>query len=167
MNNNINFTGIRNISYLMEKSSSGCTNHYLSAELTGKDWHKFRKAVSRSGFDLSDYQHPFQRNFINVSTASVGDCDAVLINNVLVEEIDESIPLFQFAARLTRRIAKKKYKDFVIKPDYIKSDLFSRSTLLGEQLEDGTLCHVPQNVIYGAKNINRNIQKIMERYLRI
>lgn len=168
MDNKITFTGIKNISYCFDNRKFRRIGDFLSAELTGKDFHKFKKAVARSGFDFDIYEHPYQKNFINISTVDLdeGNIRVLFINDVPVEEIDESIPLFQFAARLTRRIAKKKAENFLLEKDYSNSCLFDKVTLLGETLKDPDRYHIPQMVKDGAKNINRFVQNIMMDYFR-
>lgn len=165
--NNISFTGIRNASYFAGRTINSAFDRYLSSELTGKDLHKFRKAVKQAAFDKKDYLNPLQDNYINVSIASADGTDVLLINEVPVELVDESLPLFRYAARLTRRIAKKPQKDFIIQRDYIKSNLFQRSTLCGSMLSNPENCHLPENIKRGAKSINDAIQRIMEKYLGI
>ncbi|MBO6257694.1 hypothetical protein J6N69_06625 [bacterium] len=95
---NIHFTGFRNPHYYGKQGQK-----FLYAELTGQDLHKFRRAVRRAAFDKGTYDNKSINN-----ACVLNSHDGVLyINNIPVEEIDESIPLFEFAAKLTRRLAKR------------------------------------------------------------
>ena len=95
---NINFTGFRNPHYYNKQGQK-----YLYAELTGQDLHKFRRSVRRAAFDKGTYDNKLKSNVCILNTK-----DGVLyINNIPVEEIDESLPLFEFAAKITRRLAKR------------------------------------------------------------
>lgn len=164
MDNRINFTGTKNISYCMDKGKKA-TLRYISAELTGQDLHAFKKAVKKSGFDLYVYSHPYADNFINICTAEVDKNKALLINDVPVELIDESLPLFQFAAKLTRRIAAR--KNIVLEKEYQDSFMFNHAPALGQNIENPIKFYDTELVQKGAKRFNNFIQKIMDEYFEV
>ena len=71
--------------------------------MTGQDLHKFRRSVRRAAFDKGTYDNKLGNNICILNSEN----DVLYINNIPVEEIDESIPLFEFAAKVTRRLSKR------------------------------------------------------------
>ncbi len=95
---NIHFTGFKNPHYYRKSG-----HNFLYAELNGQDLHSFRRAVRQAAFDKGTYDSKLQNNVCVLNS----DDGVLYINNIPVEEIDESIPLFSFAAKMTRRLAKR------------------------------------------------------------
>lgn len=95
---NINFTGFRNPHYYKKSG-----HNFLSVELTGQDLHKFRRSVRRAAFDKGTYDNKIKNNICVLNSEN----NVLYINNIPVEEIDESIPLYSFAAQITRRLSKR------------------------------------------------------------
>ena len=108
----ISFTGIKNVSHFAESflnyNDVFTEERWLSAELTGRDLHKFQRAMKRSNMDKSNYTNPVRDNFININTYSIPNEDAIAINNNLLEVNDDTLPMFTELARITRKIFNKK-----------------------------------------------------------
>lgn len=168
----ISFTGIKNVSFFTERfrnyNDVFTEERWLSAELTGRDLHKFQRAMKRSNMDKSNYTNPVRDNFININTYSIPNEDAIAINNNLLEVNDETLPMFTELARITRKIFNKKDSKFVCDEKYLDSDCFNKVLFIDKKIDDltSTQFHMPENAKNGAKKINNVIQKIMERYFQ-
>lgn len=170
MNNNISFSGIKNMSYNFDKtidlSDRVTRERWLSVELTGHDLHKFKRALKRSRLDKKDYANPIQKNFLNINTFSLPSEDCIAINNSILEVNDDTLPMYTEIARITRKILKKKKSDFIVDENYLNSKAFNKALLMDVEVDDliATKLHMPESVKKGTKNINVIIQRIMERY---
>lgn len=168
----ISFTGIKNVSFFTERfrnyNDVFTEERWLSAELTGRDLHKFQRAMKRSNMDKSNYTNPVRDNFININTYSIPNEDAIAINNNLLEVNDDTLPMFTELARITRKIFNKKDSKFVCDEKYLDSDCFNKALFIDKEIDDltSTQLHMPENAKNGAKKINNVIQKIMERYFQ-
>ena len=168
----ISFTGIKNVSFFTERfrnyNDVFTEERWLSAELTGRDLHKFQRAMKRSNMDKSNYTNPVRDNFININTYSIPNEDAIAINNNLLEVNDDTLPMFTELARITRKIFNKKNSQFVCDEKYLDSDCFNKAIFMDKEVDDltSTQLHMAANVKDGAKKINNVIQKIMERYFQ-
>lgn len=168
----VTFTGIKNISYCMDRSRDFndvlTKERWLNIELTGHDLHKFRHVLKKSGLSKRDYTHPIQDNFLNINTYSIPNEDAIAINNNLLEVNDETLPMFTELAKVTKKIFNKKDSKFVCDEKYLDSDSFNKGLLMDKSLDDltSTQFHMPEHVREGAKSINGVIQRVMEKYFR-
>ena len=166
----ISFTGIKNVSFFTERfrnyNDVFTEERWLSAELTGRDLHKFQRAMKRSNMDNSNYTNPVRDNFININTYSIPNEDAIAINNNLLEVNDDTLPMFTELARITRKIFNKKNSQFVCDEKYLDSDCFNKAIFMDKEIDDltSTELHMAANVKEGAKKINNVIQRVMERY---
>ena len=74
----ISFTGIKNVSHFAESflnyNDVFTEERWLSAELTGRDLHKFQRAMKRSNMDKRNYTNPVRDNFININKEIVDPC---------------------------------------------------------------------------------------------
>lgn len=170
MNNNISFSGIKNMSYNFDRtidlSDRVIRERWLSVELTGHDLHKFRRAFKRSKLDKKDYTNPIQKNFLNINTFSIPDENCIAINNNILEVNDDTLPMFTEIARITRKIMKKDERDFIVDKSYLNSKAFNKALLMDMEVDDliANKFHMPESVKKGTKSINAVIQRIMERY---
>lgn len=166
----ISFTGMKNISHYVERfrnyNDSINEERWLSVELTGRDLHRFQRAMKRSNLDKKYYTNPIKDNFLNINTYSVSNEDAIAINNNLLEVNDETLPMFTELARITRKVFNKKDSKFVCDDKYLNSDCFNKALFMDKEVDDLTSLqfHQYNNVKKGAKSINNVIQRIMERY---
>lgn len=166
----IAFTGIKNMSYCLDKARDlndvATKERWLSAEFTGHDLHRLRRAFKRSNLDKTNYTNPIQENFLNINTYSTPSEDAIAINNNLLEASDETLPMFTELARITRKIAAKKDTKFVCGDKYLDSKAFNSALLMDKEFDDltSTQFHMPDYVKNGAAEINKLIQRVMEKY---
>lgn len=166
----ISFTGIKNVSHFAESflnyNDIPTEERWLSVELTGRDLHKFKRAMKRSNLPKNCYTNPVRDNFLNINTYSIPDEDAIAINNNLLEVNDDTLPMFTELARITRKIFNKKDSKFVCDEKYLESDCFNKALFMDKTIDDltSTELHMPNNVKDGARNINNFIQRVMERY---
>lgn len=166
----IAFTSIKNMSYCLDKARDlndvVTKERWLNVELSGRDLHKFKKAFKQSNLDKSSYKNPVQNNFLNINTYSIPSEDAIAINNNLLEASDETLPMFTELARLTRKITKKESSKFVCDENYINSKAFNTGLLMDKEFDDltSTQFHMPDYVKNGAAEINKVIQRVMEKY---
>ena len=112
------------------------------------------------------YTNPVQDNFLNINTYSIPSEDAIAINNNLLEVTDETLPMFTELARLTRKIIKKEKSEFICDEKYENSKAFNTALLMDKEFDDltSTQFHMPEKVKKGAAEINKVIQRIMEKY---
>lgn len=108
----INFTGIRNASYIIEKTSKGSfpiKDRILNVQLTN----------DANGYELSDFINltkptgklfinPFHKDFINIDHFSINqnDMPTLYLNGEPLVTSDEHLPLFSFIAKLTKKLRK-------------------------------------------------------------
>lgn len=166
----ISFTGVKNMSYCLDKARDLndviTKERWLNVELSGRDLHKFRKAFKKSNLAKRWYTNPVQDNFLNINTYSIPSEDAIAINNNLLEVTDETLPMFTELARLTRKIIKKEKSEFICDETYMNSKAFNTALLMDKEFDDltSTQFHMPEKVKKGAAEINKVIQRIMEKY---
>lgn len=166
----ISFTGVKNMSYCLDKARDLndviTKERWLNVELSGRDLHKFRKAFKKSNLAKRWYTNPVQDNFLNINTYSIPSEDAIAINNNLLEVTDETLPMFTELARLTRKIIKKEKSEFICDEKYMNSRAFNTALLMDKEFDDltSTQFHMPEKVKKGAAEINKVIQRIMEKY---
>ena len=83
----ISFTGIKNVSFFTERfrnyNDVFTEESWFNAELTGKDLHRFQRAIKRSNLHKKDYTNPLKDNFLNINTYSLPNEAAIAINNNL------------------------------------------------------------------------------------
>ena len=167
INNRINFTGLKNMSYGKEIANA-TKERWLNVELSGYDLHKFKRALKRSNLDKKLYTNPIKSGFLNINTYSIPNDDAIAINNNLLEVDDTTLPMFTELARITGKIIRTKESKFTFDQYYFNSDICRTALLMdpGNPMNNETLVrtHVNKRVKAGAKSINTIIQRIMKRY---
>lgn len=74
--------------------------------------------------------------------------------------------MFTELARITRKIAAKKDTKFVCDDKYLDSKAFNSALLMDKEFDDltSTQFHMPDYVKNGAAEINKLIQRVMEKY---
>ncbi len=127
--NSISFTGLKNIggSSLIVENDKGrkLVHKYLLVNLTddrfGKDYTEFREAVKRCNGTAGACIFPLDKNFLHIATVrpEVGNQPPQLfVNHDLIPTQDETMSLFSYIAKLTKRIANMDEKDFVVNQDF-------------------------------------------------
>ncbi len=141
----INFTGIKNASMLHARVPlGGVSLKVVAAELTddysGHDLSSFQDAVKKS--NNGKFKNDVNRNFVNFSILSA-DSDNIniensrmLLNGELLVPKDENLKILTFLANMTKKIAEKPPKDFVLNRDYFQGDDFNKIALTGVFLPD-------------------------------
>lgn len=175
----INFTGIRNASYIIEKTSKGSfpiKDRILNVQLTN----------DAKGYELSDFinltkptgKHfinPFHKDFINIDHFSINknDMPTLYLNGEPLVTTDEHLPLFSFIAKLTKKIAKMPEEEFINDLGYLKSAYADKALLMSRKIseeldEPFPHClerfHQPDKIKKGAAKINNLIQEMMAEY---
>ena len=112
INNNISFSGIKNIGYvpIREHSRSKCLSMVLKDDFNGKDLTEFRDAVNRfiasqpqeedcfvySGFD---FVHPFSADVVNIECffdLESKEFKTLFINGCQLDLKDVNLPFYSF-----------------------------------------------------------------------
>ena len=175
----INFTGIRNASYIIEKTSKGSfplKDRILNVQLTNDS----------SGHDLSDFVNltkptgkhfinPFHKTFVNIDHFSLNrdEMPTLYLNGEPLVMGDEHLPLFSFIAKLTKKIAKMPEENFVNDLGYLRSSYADKALLMSRNIseelgEPFPEClerfHQPDKIKKGAAKINKLIQEMMAEY---
>ena len=186
--NNINFTGIKNIgSYnnslpVVPEPIRKC---HLLVQLTddadGNDLTEYRQVMKRVEPYLGNMNFIPQDDFVHLMTAVVQDGEDIpelALNWNVLPTKTETMPLFTYAAKLSRKIANLTNKEFVYDDKFIKSENAEVYPVPAVSLSD-IACYLKlpaqiiKNVVYSpkkgrevAKEINDNISEQMFDYLK-
>lgn len=200
-NMQVSFSGLKNIGYKMnvyqyapddknnvEAPDCMHKDDFLNVQLiddfNGKDRSEFNDAIKKSGASAAKYSNnKINKDFLNIALTVDEDLDdigikkteyTVYLNDNELKLKDKSLPIFDYIAKLTRRIAAMNDNKFVVNNDYLESDDAATGIELGEDLRETVktsqygdaieFIHSPQNVKTGSKIINDNIQKMMTKY---
>lgn len=184
----VNFTGIRNIGAYMKPlpyAMPNTTKTYLIAQLTddfdGKDLSEFKEAAKKCEQITGKCVFPYDNRFIHIMTNVVNngkDIPALAVNHIIIPARRETLAVFSFIAKLTRKIAKmpdekfKICKDFKFGPDG-DSFIFPAGRVSNFNPENPEKTREFLEEIYSpesdrqvARMINRHIQMEMEDYLK-
>lgn len=176
----IQFTGIRNASYIVETAKKGSfpikdriLNFQLTNDASGKDLSEFNKVIKKTG---KQFLNPYHKDFVNIDHFSINrnEMPTVYLNGEPLLETDEHLPLFTFICKITKKIAKMPEENFINDLDYLKSFYADKALLMDRKLseelnEEFPYClerfHQPQKIKKGAAKINEQLQKMMIEYL--
>lgn len=185
--NNISFTGVKNIGTL-NAISVNPVNHaaiegkYMVINLTndynGKDLDEFKAAKKKCGQYLDGYIFPHDSNFIHISTKKIYNSDDVprlFLNMREVPVKTETMPMFQYIAKLLNRISEMDNKDIRAAKDFVYGEGADLYILGDERISrmitnrdkyNESIVHafIPPFVKAQAKSINDDIQAQMEDY---
>lgn len=180
--NNINFTGIKNIGAIQFSREPEVLSTAISMSLTddfkGKDLAEFHTLLKKVAKKPMEYKHENGSNIVNVEHCSYKGHSALFLNGDEVPVNDNSLPIFSYIAKLTRRITNMPEKDMVVNNDYKTLDEAGRNLICFGEIE----AHDPQNPnrtdLYDeffdkrtvkeiAKGINNYIQQTMNKYFNI
>lgn len=161
----VNFTGIKNISYKFYKTNDGRKERWLSVQLNNNDLVDFENAIKKSKYKCGEYNHPFKEDFVNIFSSSRKDNDFIMLNNELLESKDRNLPIFDFIANLTRKIKAGEDCNYDVDYSYKKDDLSKVNLIFNDWIDEKSVYN-KENIVKGAKNINIVIQRIMEKYFR-
>ena len=184
----INFTGLKNIGAYSKRlpyAPKNQTRTHMIINLTddynGNDLTEFKKIAKKCRPILGNMNFAKDPNFIHIMTSSLnakGDIPEMAVNYIVVPPRRETLPLFSFIAKLTRRIAHMADNEFIINNDFKYNkdgDSFifpivkvSELTKNNEQKTKQLLEEIysPENNREVSKLINKHIQTQMENYLK-
>lgn len=180
MENKISFTGIRNIASVPFKREGYHPTRNISLTLTndsyGQDLQEFANVLSKLKTNSSVYKSEDHLNVLNLECLHGADNNRWLsVNGTILEPNDETIPMFSFFAKLTRKIINMPEKAMSVN-EYYKNNIANYTLVHGQEFEnydqlvrDGFIDRLfdKNNVVAGAKEINSSIQKIMNKFLDI
>ncbi len=182
---NINFTGISNIGFInfrREPGAKGALSRSLSMvlrdDVKGKDLSEYKLVLRKITDSPSDYHFdPDSPNVLNVECYSDRNGDVLMLNGNVIEPDTNTMPVFSYIAKLTRKIANMPKKDMVVNNDYVNYEA-QTNLIYGSKIAVNGAS--PQQKFeflggffnkddakYGAEQTNNFIQKIMGKYFDV
>jgi hypothetical protein len=194
MISNINFTGIKNIGGLFSVEINGNSKHpagylkllerkYLVAKLTndkfGNDLDEYEQVLALGTPALDNFHFLHNKRYINIFTEKPYRSNIPAKVFLNLEELPvqkNTLPMFDFLAKLTRKIANKSNSEFIYEdrfPVCNEGDLYIMGDTRISDITKGQTDYINSslavyNPIAGrniAKMINDGIQEQMENYL--
>lgn len=184
INNNINFTGIRNIAFTPSIEAVGhgkfsnSLSMVLSDDFNGKDLTEFKKVICKISSKPFEYANDVSSDILNIKFlhGKNNQLENIFVNGKNLQVNDKNLPMFSFIAKLTKRIGQMSDKNIVVNNDYVEN-VAERALVYGEDLSQ----YMPFNdkqksfgvfieknwVRQSAQKTNEFIQKMMESYLGI
>lgn len=193
---NINFLGVKNIgacsiTQQIKNTEYARVRKYLIVQLTddfnGKDLTEFNQIIKNSNSDGWFRNFPEDKRFIHLITEYICDLSKeienpipkLILNFKEVPVNKDTLKLFSFIAKLTRKISNMDTSEIVHNKDF-KYGIAGRTFLIPNcdmaQIAQNSQMHFkkfmdqmpysPMSVINGAKAINENIHKQMIDYLK-
>lgn len=184
---NINFTGLKNIGFLniYEKQPQipfplrrSNMIIQLTDDYNGKDLSEFKEILKKCATKEESYIFPHDSNFLHLFTAQYEnsiDIPELFVNWIKVPTENKTMPLFTYIAKVTKRIASMKSKDFIVDNDFKYGPDGNEYIFPMKKLTDFIY---PENIPrtldmiysqhsckYGADKINNDIQTQMLDYL--
>ena len=152
----------------------------LTDDEDGNDLTEYRQVLKRTAPYLGDVNFAPQDDFVHLMTAVVEDGEDIpelAVNWKVLPTKNETMPLFTYIAKLTRKIATLTNKDFKYDDDFLKSNNSESFLIPAVKLED-IACYlklphfIVKNAVYSpkksrevAQEINDNISAQMFDYL--
>ena len=185
---NINFTGLRNIGAYMKPlpyAMPNTTKTYMIVNLTddfnGKDLTEFKKAAKKCEPIIGKCIFPYNSKFIHIMTNVINngkDLPDLAVNHIIIPAQRETLSMFSYIAKLTKRIAQMTnesfdiHKDFKYGPDG-DNFIFPAGRVSNFNPDNPEKTHEFLDEIYSPETdrkvaivINRHIQARMEDYLK-
>lgn len=186
MNDKINFTGISNVGSVYTRA----INYYNPLHYIGRNYFTVTLTDDAAGNDFSEFkkylkkykpsaQFDFVQDKITLSfyteINSINPLPKLYLKSKEIIPSDSTLPLFEYFAKLTRKIRNLPDEKLYVPEDYKQSslamknifgdpamvDLFTNSSEKKAFLSN---VYSPNFSKHGANSINKNIQKIMEDY---
>lgn len=131
----ISFTGIRNASYIYDSDKQkGIKASYLNTQLKddeyGNDLTEYKKLISKH----SAFQNPYYSNFINIASINHKGTNVTVLNGIIIPEHNNFLQLFEFIAKLTKKISEMPEKDIIHDAGYLKNDYSDLGLLLNRRV---------------------------------
>lgn len=174
--NNISFTGISNIGVIEFEQKNKVISKSLSMVLkddrVSADYEAFKavlKKIKNGGFLNDSSPH-----ILNIECTDAGIERYLSVNGKKVEENDKNLPLFEYVAKLAKRIENMPKKEMVVNESYVEneasSNLISGVVIPSFESEkpaekDELLQFFDKNTVKkGANDVANFIQDMMIRY---
>ena len=194
MINNVNFTGLKNIGGManieinvdprnMATYLRPIERRYLIAKLTndksGNDLDKFNLALAQCTPDLDGFEFVHDKTYINIFSEKLhksNDKPKIFLNLAELPLKRNTVPMFEFLAKLTRKIAKMPDSEYIYDNNFVlkdSADLFIMGDMrISEMCKEQTESLDKLLDIYSpdisrrvAKSVNNSIQERMIDYL--
>ncbi len=183
--NNINFTGISNIGFVQFKREPGA-KHALSSSLSmvlrddlkGNDLSEFKSVLKKITNSPSDYYFDkADPHILNLECYRDRNDSLVMLNGNVLEVENETMPLFTYLAKLTRKIFNMPEKDIVVNKDYVTYEA-PKNLVYGEEIKFDNISSEEKmqrlnsffdkdSVKNGAKFVNDFVQNLMNRFFDV
>mgnify|MGYP001658604931 FL=1 len=184
---NISFTGFKNLSYAQDlygsKSPNCIIQRFMNVELTndasGQDLEMLKNLIKKykteRNFDLTN---PLNPNFVNIFYFNAKEMGkkAFSFNGIVLPKNKVTMPIYDFIARLTNKIAGTPNELLPVEESYIKSKEAPFALLIKEHITT----HVDDVINFnyndlhnqdwakkGASNINKGIHAAMTKYFNV
>lgn len=184
---NISFTGFKNLSYAKDlygsKSPNCIIQRFMNVELTndasGQDLEMLKNLIKKykteRNFDLTN---PLNPNFVNIFYFNAKEMGkkAFSFNGIVLPKNKVTMPIYDFIARLTNKIASTPNELLPVEESYIKSKEAPFALLIKEHITT----HVDDVINFnyndlhnqdwakkGASNINKGIHAAMTKYFNV
>lgn len=183
--NNINFTGISNIGFVQFKREPGARNALSKSlsmvirdDLKGSDFSEFKSVLKKITNSPSDYYFDkSEPNVLNLECYRDRNDSLVILNGNVLEVENETMPLFTYIAKLTRKIFNMSEKDIVVNKDYVTYEA-PKNLVYGEEIKFDNISPDEKmqrlnsffdkdSVKNGAKFVNDFIQNLMNRFFDV
>lgn len=181
-NNNISFTGLTNIASVYFRRPGTKESRNISMRLTDDiisgDLSDFRNVLKKTKGDTSTLINMEYPDIINIEALKIRDnTEALLLNGYVIKPADNTLPMYSYIAKLSRRIAGMKNKDFVVNKDYKEyaaKDILipgDKNPLAFVPEQDKKMVmdsfFIPENIRRSAKYINQVLSNIMNSYFGV
>lgn len=184
INNNINFTGIRNIAFTPAREAVGhgkfsnSLSMVLNDDFNGKDLTEFKTVIRKISSKPFEYTNDVSSDILNIKFLHAKDTqlESIFVNGKKLQVNDRNLPMFSFIAKITKKIGQMSDKSMIVNKDYIENvaetaliygeDLSQRMPFDNKQKFFGVFFETDW-VRQSAQKTNEFIQKMMEAYLGI
>lgn len=161
----ISFTGIKNASYIYDTDNQkGIKASYLNTQLKddqyGNDLTEYKKLISKH----KAFQNPYYSNFINIVNINHKGTNVTVLNGVIIPENDNFLPLFEFIAKLTKKISKMPEEEIIHDFNYLQHDYSDFGLLLNRRVSTSLQPYDKEwkEKIHNPKGIKKCAGKILK-----
>jgi len=183
----VNFTGLSNPTYLLIKNNSNNeTVHMFSSilndDINGTDYTNFKNALHKNDIPMISYINPINLKMVSIAINKAKDehygyTYKFRLNGEVLPINRNTMPIFDFLAKMTRTIANTPEDKIIKNRDYVDSDEIRYGLFPGIDMEkllnnSGTEAEEMFNIIRGSQNairgagiVNKNIHNAMVDYL--
>lgn len=185
-----NFTGLRNIGgysgslpYLIKDNHRTHLLVNLTDDFKGRDLSEFKNVMKKCESEIGKCMFPKDNNFIHIMTSvftDIKDIPELAVNYTVIKPTTKTLPIFDYIAKLTKRIAKMSDKDFDIRecfkygpdgneyiiPNINVTDLVEAGNV-EQQAKLLDKIYSPETARKTASKINKHIQFQMNDYFQV